>query len=146
MQDPCQTRPIPLQHSSPRTTAGDAPSTLLAEPAYVFLFGHFCFWSLGAILGGLCICLSLSRTQLVRRTGDRGGQEWCNNHWGPQAPFAFLLQMRRAVGTIWLACLQLEREKHVGSAAAQEEAECDGIDDDHHMKEVGLGMNQSASN
>lgn len=63
--------------------------------------------------------------------------------WGPRVPFAFLLQMCRTVSTIHLTCLQLEREKHVGFAAVQEEAECDGIDDDHHMKKVGLGMNQN---
>lgn len=70
MQDPCHTvHPIAAQR--PQITTDDAPSTLLAEPAYVFLFG----WSLGAILGGLCVCSSLSSTQLGRRTGDRGVQE-----------------------------------------------------------------------
>lgn len=65
--------------------------------------------------------------------------------WGPWVSFAILPQICSTAGTIWLACLQLEREKHMGSAAAaQGEAECDGINANHHTREAGLGMNQNA--
>lgn len=105
-----------------------------------FVFGHLgLFWE-------VCVfAYPSAERSWSGKLGAEGSRSGVTT-WGPQVPFAFLPQMCRAVGTIWLTCLQLEREKHMGSAAAQEEAECDGIDDDHHMKEVGLGMNQNVSN